>query len=145
MTTTKNTVSNARLTWAGAFAILSLITLPSGLLDPLEGFAALVVGIIALVFARGLSRVKVAKLALIPLILALVIMAVILTLSFIAQDSSALQIEGPTVDNWLALSVVVWLLPQALMVVLVIIGLVIYAARIFRTRKPVAAKPAKKS
>jgi hypothetical protein len=103
------------------------------------------VGIIALVFARGLSRVKVAKLALIPLILALVIMAVILTLSFIAQDPSALQIEGPTVDNWLALSVVVWLLPQALMVVLVIIGLVIYAARIFRTRKPVAAKPAQKS
>jgi hypothetical protein len=144
MTTQSKTVSNARLTWAGAFSILSLVTLPFGLLDPLEGFPLLVAGVVFLILARNLSKVPARKLVVSSLILSALMMAVILGMAFVAQDPRAYSLQGPTVDNWIALSTLVLLWTQRLVVVLLIIGLVLYAARIFRSRKPAAAKPAAK-
>ena len=137
------TPSNARLTWAGALTLVSLLTLPVGLIDPLEGFPALIVGLVTLILARNISGVKLAKMALIPLIFAIVLMAIMLTVAFIAQNPAAVMDVTPTTDNWLALTVFVLLWPQRLAVALLVVGIVIYAARIFRTRKPVAEKTSK--
>lgn len=145
MTTKENTVSRARLTWAGAFAILSLVTLPFGLFDPLEGFFALVAGVVFLIIARNLSKVRAGKLVLSSLILSALMMAAILAIAFVAQNPAGYGLEGPTVDNWIALSAIVLLWPQRLVVALLIVGLVLYAARIFRSRKPAVSSTTKKS
>lgn len=130
------TPSNSRLTWAGALTLVSLLTLPTGLIAPLDGVTALIAGFVALFIARRLSGVKFVKLVTIPLLIATVLIAAMVIVAFIAQDPGAVMDVTPTTDNWLALAVFVMLWPQRLAVVLLIIGLVIYAARIFRSRKP---------
>ncbi len=103
---------------------------------PLDGVTALIVGFVTLFIARRLSGVKFVKLVVTPLIVATILIAAMLIVAFVAQDPSAVMDVTPTTDNWLALSVFVMLWPQRLAVVLLIVGLVIYAARIFRSRKP---------
>ena len=58
-----------------ALAVLSLPLLGVGLLDPLEGLPALMLGLAALIVARILSNLRVPKLAWIPLLLTISLLA----------------------------------------------------------------------
>jgi hypothetical protein len=67
-----------RIQVAIALAVLSFPLLGLGLLDPLEGLPALILGLVALIVARMLSNLKVPKLAWIPLLITISLLAVAL-------------------------------------------------------------------
>ena len=100
-----SSVTAARFSWAMVLTILSIPTLAIGLVDPLEGLPALIIGIVLAIVARTTSKVKYPKLALSSFILASIMMAVILVLAIAAQVPSIVT-ATPTADNGLALIVI---------------------------------------
>ena len=118
--------------------IFSIPTLAIGLMDPLEGLPALIVGIVLAIVARTTSKVKYPKLALSSFILASIMMAVILVLAIAAQVPS-IATATPTADNGLALIVLILLWVQRAVILLMVIGLVIYTVRISKARRAVVS------
>jgi len=133
-----SSVTPARFSWAMVLTILSIPTLAIGLVDPLEGLPALIIGIVLAIVARTTSKVKYPKLALSSFILASIMMAVILVLAIAAQVPSIVT-ATPTADNGLALIVLILLWVQRAVILLMVIGLVIYTVRISKARRAVVS------
>ncbi|NBX23535.1 MAG: hypothetical protein EBR52_05395 [Microbacteriaceae bacterium] len=133
-----SSVTAARFSWAMVLTILSIPTLAIGLVDPLEGLPALIIGIVLAIVARTTSKVKYPKLALSSFILASIMMAVILVLAIAAQVPSIVT-ATPTADNGLALIVLILLWVQRAVILLMVIGLVIYTVRISKARRAVVS------
>ncbi len=138
-----NNTTPARLSWAIVLAIFSIPTLATGLIDPLEGLAALVIGIILIVMARVLSRVKYPRLGLSSLVLASMLMAVILVLA-LASNVPSIATATPTADNSIALGVVLLLWLQRAVTLLMVIGLIMYVVRIVRARRALVGTSSEK-
>ncbi len=130
--------SKTNLTWAAALSIVAIPTLALGLTDPLEGFAALVVGIVLLVVVRVLSRVRIPKLALIPFIISFAMIAGMMLILLLASDSASAIAQDASAQNVSAFIVVLMLWPQRIATIVMVAGLIVYTVRLFRVR---AGKP----
>ena len=132
----------SRIQAAIALNVLSFPLLGLGLLDPLEGLPALILGLVALLSARVLSKLRVPKLAWISLMATMVLLAialVIVSLELQAAQSSAIISEptSTTVGNALAgpAGLVLWASRISLLTMLV--GLGLYIRNLVRALKAV--------
>lgn len=132
---TSNTPSKTKLTWAAVTSIVAIPTLALGLTDPLEGFAALVVGLVLLVVTRVLSRVRIPKLALIPFIISFAMIAGMMLILLLASDSASAIAQDASAQNVSAFVVVLMLWPQRVATIVMVAGLIVYSVRLFRLRR----------
>ena len=123
-----------------ALAVLSFPLLGLGLLDPLEGLPALIMGLTALIIARILSDLKVPKLAWIALLITILLLAVALLLISLeletAQNHAVTQMPTSTkVGNALA-GPASWLLwASRISLIAMLVGIAIYVRNLFGALK----------
>ena len=115
-----------------ALAVLSFPLVGLGLLDPLEGLPALILGLLALIIARMATTLRVPKLAWIPLLITIFLLAVALILITLELQAANFnegtpQPSSTTVGNPLAgpASLLLWASRISLITLLVGIGLYI--------------------
>ena len=135
------TASPARLSWAMAAAILAIFVLASatGLLGSYDFLGAFGGGVLLVIFARLVSKLKVPKLALASLWLSVILALVILVLA-VASNMPSIALATPTSDNAIALAVVLLLWVQHAVSILLVIGLIMYVVRLGRARGAAVSK-----
>lgn len=116
-----------RLTWAAVLSIVLIPLLAVGLVDPLEGFPFLLVGLGLVAAVRLLSHVRIPKVAWIPAAIAVALMAVILALSFFAPRATD-GVDQATNPTLLLGPVLLW--SQRLVIIVMVAGLILYAVRV---------------
>lgn len=120
---------NARLKWAAWLSIAVIPLLGIGLLDPLEGLGALLLGIALGAVVRVLSKERFPKLAWISFVVALTFLALAIGLAI------SELLGAPTDDTsqaGISTVVIVTLWLGRLAELPMIAGLVIYTVRLFR-------------
>ncbi len=130
----------SRIQIAIALSVLSVPLLGLGLLDPLEGLPAVVLGLTALITARMLSKVKIPKVAWIPLLATMALLAVALVIVTIEmqQAQSNAVITKPistTVGNALAGPAGWELWASRISLITTLVGLGLYPRDMWRALK----------
>jgi hypothetical protein len=136
-----NSVTPARLSWATAFAAVAAIVLAGGtaFIGSYNFLGSFAFGVVLVIVARSVSKLKLPKLALSSLILSAILVVVIFVLA-VASNVPMIATATPTSDNAIALAVVLLLWLQHAVTILLIIGLIIYIVRLVRARRAAVAE-----
>jgi len=134
-------VTPARLSWATALAAVAGIVLAGGtaFIGSYNFLGSFALGVVLVIVARSVSKLKLPKLALSSLILSVILVVVIFVLA-VASNVPMIATATPTSDNAIALAVVLLLWLQHAVTILLIIGLVIYIVRLVRARRAAVAE-----
>lgn len=136
-----NSVTPARLSWATALAAVAAIVLVGGtaFIGSYNFLGSFALGVVLVIVARGVSKMKLPKLALSSLILSAILVVVIFVLA-VAANIPSISTATPTSDNAIALAVVLLLWLQHAVTILLIIGLIMYIVRLVRARRAAVAE-----
>ena len=136
-----NSVSPARLSWATALTVIAAIALAGGtaFIGSYNFLGSFSLGVVLVIIARSVSKMKLPKLALSSLLLSAILVVVIFVLA-VAANIPSIATATPTSDNAIALIVLLLLWLQHAVTILLVIGLIIYIVRLVRARREAVAE-----
>lgn len=136
-----NSVTPARLSWATVLAVIAAIAFAGGtaFIGSNNFLGSFGLGVVLVIIARSVSKIKLPKLALSSLLLSAVLVVVIFVFA-VASNIPSIATATPTSDNTIALIVVLLLWLQHAVTILLVIGLIMYVVRLVRARRSAVAE-----